>query len=82
MLNAPERKWVARLQKVLRDHPSERLGFYTIGDADVTLYDRDKEGAIQAEMAEKGCDFCTAVDNLDARLGTLIFPAIVHSTAG
>jgi len=77
-----ESKWVKRLQKVLKDCPSNRLGFYTIGDREVHIYDRDKEREIDVAFNNHNVDFCQAVEGNDASLGILRFPNLVHSTAG
>lgn len=81
-LTAEERKWVKRLQKVLNECPSKRLGFYTIGDREVHLYDRDKDAKVDAAFNTHNTDFCQAVDRADAGLGSVQFPSSVHSTAG
>lgn len=39
-LTAAERKWLGDLQAVLDKCPSQRLGGYTIGDANITIYDK------------------------------------------
>ncbi|EMK1274663.1 hypothetical protein V8M30_000246 [Serratia marcescens] len=39
-LTAAERKWLNEVQKVLNRCPSTRLGFFTIGDKDVFVYDK------------------------------------------
>ena len=35
-----ENRWVRRIQKALNECPSDRLGFYTTGDKDVTIFDK------------------------------------------
>lgn len=85
-LTKEEKAWLRKLQRVLNDLPSTRLGFYTIGDSDVVVYDRSLESDIESKIDESGnMDFCTAVDACDAGFGFgefLRFPAPVHSTAG
>lgn len=84
-LTKAEKAWLEKLQTVLNECPSDRLGFYTIGDANVTVYDRSKEKAIDDEMwgSSRSPDFCQAVDKMNAGFGfSLDFPALVHSTAG
>lgn len=79
IMSKAEAAWVKRLQKVLDDCPSDRIGAFTVGDPTVTLYDRSRDAEIDA------CgdvDFCKAVDLLDAGMGTLTFPFKVHSTCG
>ncbi len=83
MLTDIERKWLNKLQKVLNECPSDRLGFYTIGDPMVTVYDRTKEAAI-INRQDKSCDdFGAAVTHCGADLNAyLTFPAQVASAAG
>lgn len=78
-----EQKWLDDLQAVLDRCPSKRLGFYTIGDRSVTVFDRSKEGQIDALMMSGAENFfCQAVDKVGADLGQICFPANVHSTSG
>lgn len=82
-LTKAERAWLAELQEVLNRCPSKRLGFYTIGDPEITIYDRSKEDQITDVLDRRGnADFCTAVAENDAELSNIKFPAPVHSTAG
>lgn len=82
-LTVVEARWINRLQKVLNECPSERIGFYTVGDPCVMVYDLSKESEIEALMRDRpNCDFCTAVAELDAGLTEIGFPAAVHSTSG
>lgn len=81
-LTKDEAAWVKRLQRILAECPSDRIGAYTTGDSMITLYDRGKESAIEAALDGYKVDFCQAVDKCDAELGHLDFPFLVHSTAG
>lgn len=82
-ISRAELKWLIRLQKVIDACPSERIGFYTIGDSDVSLYDKTRDEEIDAVVSSGNKDFCTVVDELDAGFGVVInFPSNVHSTAG
>ena len=83
-LTKAEKDWIAKVQAVLDECPSDRLGFYTIGDSDVTVYDRSKYKQIYDILDESDrMDFCSGVDKAKADTGeTLQFPAGVHSTAG
>lgn len=83
-LTAKEKAWVKKVQRVLNECPSRRLGFYTIGDPDVVIYDRAKNDEIDERM-DRGLssDFCIAVQDTGAETNeSLTFPAPVHSTAG
>ena len=77
-LTADEARWIKRLQRVLNDCPSDRLGFYTIGDPNVSIY--DKSGG--AEDDDSGLDFPQVVERHGAYLSSVYFPACVHSTVG
>ena len=78
-----EKQWLDALNKLLAECPSDRLGFYTTGDAMVYVYNRQQEDAINALMDEnKASDFCLAVNDRKAGLGIITFPSNVHSTAG
>lgn len=81
-LTKSEKDWLARLQALLDECPSARLGAYTIGDPTLSIYDRRFESQINKIMESGKDDFCTAVADVDADLGLLRFPFPVHSTAG
>lgn len=78
-LSKREEAWIRRLQKTLDACPTKRLGFFTIGDPDVSIYDNRFDQHLDAFSDS---DFCTAVDRLDVRLGEIVFPDAVQSTAG
>ena len=83
-LTQAERKWIVKVQKVLNECPSDRMGFFTIGDPDVCIYDLSKHPEVSDLMdSGKGSDFCTCVDKADADFHiSLVFPSPVESTAG
>lgn len=84
MTPTPEQlAWIKRVQKALKSKGGEGLGFYTIGDNDVTVYDLSKQGEIiEAQESMREAEFCHAVDYCNAEIGRLYFPAQVESTAG
>ncbi|CAI1573865.1 Uncharacterised protein [Serratia entomophila] len=82
-LTKAETKWLDELQEVLNRCPSNRLGFATIGDRDVTVYDTSFSQAIEDHIFSSGTgDFIPTADQLGAVLGEITFPANVESTAG
>lgn len=84
-LTKKELAWIEKVQKVLDECPSERIGFYTVGDPMVFLYDRRKEHDIWKFMntGRNRDDFGPAAIKLGADFGYyLTFPAPVESTAG
>lgn len=82
-LTAEERKWLRKVQKALNECPSDRIGFYTIGDPQLVIYDRSKEEEIEAIMDSSHSDWCGCVREAEADFDeVLYFPAHVLSTAG
>jgi hypothetical protein len=81
-LTKEEAAWVRKVQRLLNNPPSDRLGFYTIGDNDVTVYDSSLQAEIDARYDQMEGDFGNAVEDCGAFLGVLNFPNNVHSTAG
>lgn len=83
-LTKVEREWLDRLQSVLSEAPTDRLGLFTIGDACISVYDRRKDEAItKYGMSHPNDEFGTAVEAVTGGvMATLAFPAEVHSTAG
>ena len=81
-LTKEEKQWVRRVQRALSACPSLRLGFYTTGDDTLTIYDKDKGDEITAIYDTGRGEFCNAVDDANAYLGELTFPAQVEGTAG
>jgi hypothetical protein len=82
MLTKEEKLWVKKMQILLNACPSDRLGFFAIGDADVTIYDKNMENEIHNTMDGTNSDFGPTCDELDAVLGHIIFPNQVLATAG
>lgn len=82
-LTKAELNWLTKLQAVLDECPSERLGAYTIGDARISIYDTRFENEIN-EMLTSGATgfFCAAAEKLGADLANLDMPFNVHSTSG
>jgi hypothetical protein len=81
-LNKAERDWLLKLQAVLDECPSSRIGAYTIGDPMISIYDTRFESQINELTSSGNKDFCSAVAEVGAELGTLKTPFAVHSTAG
>jgi len=80
-LTQDELKWVRSVQRALNKCPSKRIGFYTIGDASVSLYDKD--ALAESGEDEDSRDFCKNVAAADAGFYLpLHFPSDVASTAG
>lgn len=82
-LTKEEIKWVTGVQAELNKYSGERIGFYTIGDYDIFLYDSTKYDKICHYMDANSCDLAEAVEAMDADLGEMLtFPDSVHSAAG
>lgn len=80
-LTKEEVAWVNKVNRLLAKCPSERIGFYTIGDFSIHLYDKTKKVDDVSDVRDAP-DFCICVGELQADLGTLDFPNAVHATVG
>lgn len=77
-LTKAERAWIAEVQAVLDKCPSKRIGFYTIGDPQVLLWDMDKKEKV---FKHRG-DFSPAVMGANAGFELYLnFPAPVESVS-
>ncbi|WAM43667.1 hypothetical protein [Edwardsiella piscicida] len=84
-LTKKEIAWIDELQAVLNKCPSpKKIGFYTIGDPFVMLYDLRRIDDVQAALDHRhSSDWCTAVRDVGADIEeTISFPSPVESTAG
>lgn len=84
-LTKKEQAWVDELQDVLNRCPSpKKIGFYTIGDPTIFLYDLRKVNEVEKALDSRGAsDWCQAVKAVDAHIDeVIIFPSPVESTAG
>ncbi|SLX01157.1 hypothetical protein [Klebsiella variicola] len=84
-LTKKERAWVDEVNSVLARCPSpEKIGFFTIGDPSILLYDlRRIDEVTDALDSRNSSDWCTSVKNIGAGFDeTIEFPSSVESTAG
>lgn len=82
-LTKAEAAWVKKLQAVIDECPSKRLAAFTVGDADIRLYDGSKQAQILAiQDASPGMEFGNAVEEADAELMHVPLPFQIHSVAG
>lgn len=84
-LTAKERAWVVEVNAVLARCPSpQKIGFYTVGDSSLLLYDlRRVDDVMAAFDGRNRSDWCIAVQDVGAEFTeTIEFPSPVESTAG
>ncbi len=84
-LTKKERAWLNELQDVLDRCPSpKKIGFYTIGDKSIYLYDlRRMDEIMEALDNRSSMDWCVAVHDMNAGFDEkILFPSSVESTAG
>lgn len=82
-LTKAEKAWVAEVQAALDKCPSTRLGFATIGDCDLTIFDLRGMEKIYAKLERGKADFIPAADKLGlVAAQRLNFPQPVESAAG
>ena len=84
-LTKKELAWIAEVNAVLARCPSpKKIGFYTIGDNDVSLYELRLANEVMSALdSRNSADWCTAVQKINAGFDeTIYFPSAVESTAG
>lgn len=84
-LTKKEQAWIDELQEVLDRCPSpKKIGFYTIGDPNIHLYDLRKYKEVEEALdMGKASDWSPACRVAGAYIeGTIDFPSPVESTTG
>lgn len=82
-LTKEQKKWLAEVQRALNKSGSEGLGFYTTGDSDIYVYNKDYEDEIADHQDSGAIDIGQCIEAVGADFGIAItFPASVHSCAG
>lgn len=56
-LTKQEKAWVKKLNKLLAECPSDRIGFATIGDSDVFMFDLTRYDEISSKLDRGGMGF-------------------------
>lgn len=74
-LTKKEQQWADKVEKLLSNLPSERIGLFTIGDECLMIYDKTKE-------SEFDDDFCCGVSRSDSLLGYINCSTNIVSAAG
>ncbi|WP_284161833.1 hypothetical protein [Burkholderia pseudomallei] len=76
-----ERKWVAKLNKMLANPPSTRLGFFTIGDNYIAIFNTDILPDSSPLLDNE--DLVHVVNSTGALFGEVIyFPEAVQGVCG
>lgn len=82
-LTEKQKKWLSGVQRALNKSGSEGLGFYTVGDSDICVYNKDYEDEICDHQDSGAIDIGQCIEAVGADFGVAItFPASVHSCAG
>lgn len=82
-LTKEEKAWVSKVNKLLAACPSKRLGFATMGDCDVRIFDVRRYADIDEALNRSNGDFIPTAGRLGALFDeALNFPNPVESTAG
>jgi len=80
-LNKNELRWVNELQELLDKCPSKRIGFYTIGDPTVFLFDKTAHSKVCDLMDQR--DLAMQIQNAGTGFDEyLFFPAAVDGVCG
>lgn len=75
--------WLAKLQAVLNECPSDRLGFTTVGDCSVGVYDCTRHIEAAEYLDRNGGEYDTAIERIGALFPlALELPNPVEGVAG
>lgn len=82
-LTKKEQAWISELQRVVKKCPSKRMEAYTIGDNDITIYDKNAYKAVEDSYSGNDTpDVCQMVDESDSELARIFFKFGIVSSAG
>ncbi|PWD66545.1 hypothetical protein [Pectobacterium parmentieri] len=82
-LTKEEKAWVKKVNALLAKCPSTRIGFYTIGDGTVFLFDANYQDEISNIMDNSHSDWSYCVYAAGAGFSEVLeFPNPVESVAG
>lgn len=79
-LTAEEIKWMRKLKKLLKDCPSKRFGFYTTGDKDITVYDKNEFNELYPDV--DNIDIAPVIESAGLVFDYLCFPSNVEGLCG
>ena len=79
-ITAEERKWLRKVQKVIDECPSNRLGFFTTGDNNIVMY--DSESYDNLGLRDSVIDPAPAIESNGLILGSIFFPDNVEGLCG
>ncbi len=78
-MTAAETAWLKRVQAALKACPNKTWGFYTIGDAQIEVY--DKAALKRLGFYDNGDDLVLAIQNAERESGEEINLATLHFTS-
>lgn len=82
-LTKAEKAWLDKLQAVLSECPSSRLGFTTVGDCSVRVYDCTRHIEAAEDLDRNGGEYDTAIERIGAMFPVALeFPRPVEGVAG
>ena len=86
-LNKKEQAWLERFQKTMAAAPpsiSKKLRCYTVGDSELTLFDKQKFERYEEEINDRldHREFGQQVTDSGSEITTITFPINVEGTSG
>jgi len=78
-MTAAETAWLKKVQAVLKACPNKTWGFYTIGDAQIEVY--DKAALKRLGFYDNGDDLVNAIQNAENESGETVHLGRLHFTA-
>jgi hypothetical protein len=81
-LTAEEKKWLKQFQAIMKRCPSKRLGAFTIGDADLSIYDKAVFDDYRANKRSEDQDDVHIHRELGTVLASIAMPFQVDGVCG
>lgn len=84
-LTKAESDWLKKFKDLMAECPSVRFGAYTVGDADITIYDKPAFDSYRIELEAKTRNMPDDVEiheRIGSVLDTVIMPFQVDGVAG
>lgn len=82
-LTKEEKAWVKKVNKILSQCPSTRLGFASMGDPSIYIFDVTRLDEIYEQLEDNKGDFIPSAQEIGAvSVECIEFPSAVESTAG
>tara|TARA_R110000851_G_scaffold3442_1_gene14114 strand:- start:399 stop:662 length:264 start_codon:yes stop_codon:yes gene_type:complete len=79
-LTPDEKDWLKKIENLLENPPTNRIGFYATNDIVLNVYDRSQVSKINRLMSYSNNNFHQSVKQLKTDLGVIFSNCLIHSS--